>query len=338
MNDMMTKRTPTIAVTGATGFLGSHLCAEILRRGCGLIAVSRRAGVLEFEGSHPVIGAGDNFTELGAGMLEGADAVIHCAARVHQQHEEKLGEQALHDAYLAANVDAALQVARAASASGVRRFVFVSSVHVHARATAPDETLSAASPCRPQSHYARSKFRAEQALSEFCRTTHLELVIVRPPLVYGAGVKAKFAQLARWVASGRPLPFGSLRRNRRSFVSVGNLVDFLLLAAVHERAAGRAWLVADGAPISTAELIENLAKASGMQPRNWRVPPVLLRLALSLIGRSGMLSVLDGSLALDISENRDILGWKPVETMQQALPQVFAGDEKGAAGRAHPNK
>lgn len=277
MNDTMTKRTPTIAVTGATGFLGSHLCAEILRRGCGLIAVSRRAGVLEFEGSHPVIGAGDNFTELGVGMLEGADAVIHCAARVHQQHEEKLGEQALHDAYLAANVDAALQVARAASAAGVRRFVFVSSVHVHARATAPDETLSAASPCRPQSHYARSKFRAEQALSEFCRTTHLELVIVRPPLVYGAGVKAKFAQLARWVASG-------------------------------------------------------------MQPRNWRVPPVLLRLALSLIGRSGMLSVLDGSLALDISENRDILGWKPVETMQQALPQVFAGDEKGAAGRAHPNK
>ena len=156
MNDMMTKHTPTIAVTGATGFLGSHLCAEILRRGCGLIAVSRRAGVLEFEGSHPVIGAGDNFTELGAGMLEGADAVIHCAARVHQQHEEKLGEQALHDAYLAANVDAALQVARAASAAGVRRFVFVSSVHVHARATAPDETLSAASPCRPQSHYARS--------------------------------------------------------------------------------------------------------------------------------------------------------------------------------------
>ena len=338
MNDMMTKHTPTIAVTGATGFLGSHLCAEILRRGCGLIAVSRRAGVLEFEGSHPVIGAGDNFTELGAGMLEGADAVIHCAARVHQQHEEKLGEQALHDAYLAANVDAALQVARAASAAGVRRFVFVSSVHVHARATAPDETLSAASPCRPQSHYARSKFRAEQALSEFCRTTHLELVIVRPPLVYGAGVKAKFAQLARWVASGRPLPFGSLRRNRRSFVSVGNLVDFLLLAAVHERAAGRAWLVADGAPISTAELIENLAKASGMQLRNWPVPPVLLRLALSLIGRSGMLSVLDGSLALDISENRDILGWKPVETMQQALPQVFAGDEKGAAGQAHPNK
>lgn len=331
MNTVMTVKMPTVAVTGATGFLGSHLCKEILSRGFGLIAVSRRSGVLEDDSGRcpalprvPVIGAGDNLVNLTSGLLAGVDVVIHCAARVHQLHEENLGENALREAYLAANVNAALQAARAACAAGARRFVFVSSVHVHARETAPGEVLSAGSPCHPQSHYACSKYRAEQALKEFCRTTNLELVIVRPPLVYGAGVKAKFAQLANWVASGRPLPFGALRRNRRSFVSVGNLVDFLLCAAVHEKAAGRAWLVSDGEAVSTAGLIELLSEACGRRTRNWYVPPALLRLGLALIGRSGVLSVLDGSLAVDIEENRKILGWEPVETMQQALPRIFA--------------
>lgn len=323
-----------LAVTGASGFLGRHLCREIQRRGLPLVALGRRAG--EVSGA-PVIDAGENFCALAPSMLSGVQALVHCAARVHQLSEERLGQAELQRAYREANVEAALRCARAARAAHVRRFVFVSSVHVHARATPPAVTLTAASPMRPQSPYARSKAQAERALEQYCRDEGLELVIVRPTLVYGAGVKAKFAQLVDWVARGRPLPFGALRRNRRSFVSAANLADLLILTARHEKAAGRAWLAADAQPVSTAQLIEAIARACGVRARNWPVPPALLRLGLALIGRSGVLEVLDGSLAVDIADNRNILGWQPPQTLEQGLAAMFEDEgpgRSGAAGRA----
>ena len=321
-----TQNAPTVAVTGASGFLGRHLCRSALQRGWQVLPLSRKNGVLD---GLQIVGAGENFSGLVPQMLEGADCLIHCAARVHQLHEESMGAEELKAAYLQANVDAAVQAARVAREARLRRFVFVSSVHVQARSTDEGVVLSADGPCDPQSLYAKSKYKAEQTLREFCRDTGLELVIVRPPLVYGPGVKAKFEQLARWVASGKPLPFGALKNNRRSFVSVGNLTDFLLLCAVHEKAAGRAWLVADEAPISTAQLIEALAQAAGVAVRNWAVPVGLLRAGLTLIARAGILKVLDGSLALDIEDNARILGWKPKESMHDALKAFFEASHFG---------
>ncbi len=309
-----------VAVTGASGFLGSHLVRAVLDRGGRVRAVGRKEGTVH---AVPVAAAGENLQDLSPEMLLGADVLIHCAARVHQQHEEKIEPRKLHELYLAANVDAALQAARAACKAGVRRFVFVSTVHVHAQATAAGVEVTAHSAFAPASPYAKSKLAVEHALTEFCRDTGLELVIVRPPLVYGAGVKAKFARLADWVASGRLLPFGALDRNRRSFVSVGNLVDFLLLVSRHELAAGRAWLVADAEPVSTAGLIEALARASGARVRNLNVPTWLLKPLLTLVGRGSVLKVLDTSLALDISENAQVLGWRPRQTMTEALGELF---------------
>ena len=317
---------PVVAVTGATGFLGRHLCKALTQRGWQVLPVSRSACVCD---GLQVIGAGENFSQLAPQMIAGADCLIHCAARVHQLYEESMGAEELEAAYLAANVDAAMQAACAAREAGLRRFVFVSSVHVQARSTADGVVLCADGPCDPQSPYARSKYKAEKTLTEFCRDTGLELVVVRPPLVYGAGVKAKFEQLARWVASGKPLPFGALTDNRRSFVSVDNLTDFLLLCAEHEKAPGRAWLVADEAPVSTAQLIEALAKAAGVPVRNWAVPVSLLRAGLALIGKAGVLKVLDGSLALDIEDNARILGWRPRESMHDALKKFFEASHFG---------
>ena len=301
-----------ILVTGATGFVGSALVPVLRGRGHVVRVAVRR----------PVAGLGDEQVRVGdlgpdtdwREAVAGADAVVHLAARVHVMNESSADPLA---AFVRANVDGTLALARAASASGVRRFVHLSSIKVNGEGTsgAPFTERDIPAPVDP---YGESKARAELALRELERETGLEVAVMRPPLVYGPGVKANFLQLMRWVDRGVPLPFGSVD-NRRSLVFVGNLADALAVCCVHPAAAGRTFLICDGVDLSTRGLVEHLAIALGRPARLIPVPPALLRLAATLAGRSAQADRLLGSLRIDASTLRETLGWQPPFDPAQAF-------------------
>ena len=305
-----------IAVTGASGFVGGTLCTHLIHSGIEVLPVTRRAE--KVHGVRALV-AGTDFKKLKSVDLVGCDTVVHCAARVHRLDDEKKPPEILSEQYSRTNVEASVRTAVAAYESGVERFVFVSTLHVHGRSTPSDVLLTEKSEFHADSLYAKSKLRAEKALMHLAADYKRELVIVRPPLVYGLGVQAKFAQLVRWIAAGKSLPFGGLNRNLRSYIAVENLADFLQVAALTPAAAGQAFIVSDDDNISTAELIERIKAACGSRSFNWHIPMPLLRLGLAVIGRASVLEVLDGTLATDISHAKKTLNWKPRVTMQQAL-------------------
>jgi nucleoside-diphosphate-sugar epimerase len=247
--------------------------------------------------------------------LQGVDVVVHLAARVHVMQEQAADPLA---EFRRVNVQGSLALGRQAVQAGVRRFVFVSSVKVHGEATAPGQALRADDPPHPEDAYGQSKREAEDGLRDLARGTGMELVIVRPPLVYGPGVRANFRALARAAGSGWPLPLGAVH-NRRSFVALDNLVDLLVLCGTHPAAAGQAFLVSDGQDLSTTELLQGLARAQGRRARLWPVPVGLLQWAGRLSGRSAMLQRLCGNLQLDITKTREVLGWVPPLGVDEAL-------------------
>ncbi len=301
-----------ILVTGATGFVGQGLTQALAARGMPWLGIARRAsnGVL----AGPELGPEADFVPF----LQGARAVVHLAARVHVMNET---DTQAEQAYERANVQGTLRLAEQAVAAGVKRFVFVSSVKVLGEATLPGQLFTHNSPLAPQDAYGRSKARAEQALRALAARTGLEVVIIRPPLVYGPGVGGNFAQLIRVVRRRLPLPMGGIR-NQRSLVSRSNLVDLIMHTLEHPAAPGKAWLVSDGQDVSTPELLQALGQALGQ--RLW-LPPVpegVLRAVGRALGRQAALDRLCGSLQVDISATREQLGWTPPVTMQEALREA----------------
>jgi nucleoside-diphosphate-sugar epimerase len=251
--------------------------------------------------------------------LTGADVVVHSAARVHQVRETAADPAA---EYMRVNCAATLQLAQAAAKAGVRRFVFLSSVKVNGDFSLPGQAFRSDDPVSTQDPYGLSKWKAEQGLAEIAARTGLEVVVVRPPLVYGAGVKANFETMMRVLYRGLPLslplPLGAIK-NCRSLVALPNLVDFLALCCEHPQAAGQTLMVSDQQDVSTSELLRQTALALGTTARLVSVPPVLLKAGLGMIGKAPAAQRLMGDLAVDSRPATQLLGWKPVVSLQEGL-------------------
>lgn len=305
-------------VTGWDGFVGRALCARLLRSDWRIRGTARTAG---FEERRPEAFETVNADLIGPEQpwrqaLSGIDLVIHLAARVHVMKDSAADPLA---AFRLTNVVGTERLARLAASRGAKRFVYLSSVKVNGEGA--ERPYSEADAPAPEDPYAVSKFEAEQSLRAVARETGLELVILRPPLIYGPGVKANFLRLLRLIDKGVPLPLASVR-NRRSLIYLGNLIDAVVQCAMHPKAAGKTYLVSDGEDVSTPELIARVGAALGSPARLVPFPPFAFHLAARLLGRPGAARRLFGSLAVDSSQIRKELGWASPCTMAQGLSQT----------------
>lgn len=305
-----------ILVTGSNGFVGKALCLQALLRGDNVNAATRVAYCLP-KINNFVVGNIAESTNWSA-PLKGCDVVIHLAARVHVMQETSADPLA---EFRQMNVIATEHLARSAAAVGVKRFVFVSSIKVNGEETFNGQAYNEQMTPAPQDAYGVSKWEAEQVLHKVAKETGLDVVIVRPPLVYGAGVKGNFAQMISVVAHGVPLPFASVR-NKRSLIYVKNLVDALILCATHPNAAGNTYLVSDCDDVSTSDLLRKLAFAMGKKPRLFLLPISLLRLTARMFKKSDQLARLLGSLQIDSTKIRRELGWAPPFSVDDGLKQT----------------
>jgi len=306
-----------ILVTGSTGFLGSELVKSIAGiPATRVIAATRCAGQHHFPDDVTQACVG----ELGPDTawhapLQGAHTVIHTAARVHVMHDTAADPLAL---FREVNTAGTLNLARQAAQAGVRRFIFISSIKVNGESTGRDEAFRPDDPAHPSDPYAISKHEAELALLALAGTCAMEVVIIRPVLVYGPGVKANFLQLMRLVRQGIPLPLGAIN-NARSLVSLDNLVDFIRVCIDHPGAANQIFLVSDGHDVSTTELLRSLSAALHKPSLLIPLPVSLMSAAAKLLGKEAVAQRIFGSLEVDISKNQRLLGWVPPVSFPRAL-------------------
>jgi nucleoside-diphosphate-sugar epimerase len=301
----------TTLVTGANGFVGRAIC-EVLSRGTDVRAAVRGAGAVTTVADVVHVGSIDGTTDWRRAVM-GVERVVHLASRVHMVHERSTD---LYSQYRATNVEGTAALARAAVDAGVRSFVFVSTVKVHGEETSAHPYSERDSP-RPQDAYGRSKREAEQVLSEIASDSAMRVSILRPPLVYGPGVRANFLRLLRAVDRALPLPLGAID-NRRSMIYLGNLADAIRVASEAEEGHGT-FLVSDGEDISTADLFRRLA---GHMRRPVRLLPLstqLLAVAGKLIGASSAVRRLTGSLQVDSRAFREAFQWTPPSTLDEGL-------------------
>ena len=307
-----------LLVTGASGFVGSFLCPYLLSKGWkvrGTLLPSEAPSCLS-SGVEPVtvepLGPGTDWSHA----LAGIDTVIHLAARVHIMDDPSANHL---DEFRKVNVKGTEQLGRMAAKAGVERFVFISSIKVNGEESpiAYNET----SPVKPTDPYGISKWEAEQALRRIEAETGMEVVILRPALVYGPGVKANFLNMMKAVHRGIPLPFASVV-NKRSLIYAGNLADAVAACVQHPAAAGKSYLISDGEDLSTPGLIRMTADALGVPARLFPFPLPVIILAAGLIGKSAAISRLTGSLAVDSSRIRKDLGWQPPFAMSEGLKET----------------
>ncbi len=299
-------------ITGATGFVGSALCQLLERSEHTVYGVVRSSDATLPASVKPILVS--SIADLtDHPILSQIDVVIHLAARVHQMKEtatDPLGE------FRAVNTEATKDLAISARAAGVKRFVYLSSIKVNG--DGQSEAYTELSQPQPNDPYGISKWEAECELQDIAAQTGLEVVILRPPLVYGAGVRANFLSLIKLVQKGIPLPLGAVQ-NQRSLVYVGNLVDAIATCATHPNAAGQTFLISDNTDVSTAELVRNLAKSLNKPVRLLPISPVLLTILAQILGKTATVDRLFGSLTIDSSKIRQSLNWQPPFSLQQGL-------------------
>ncbi len=304
-----------VLVTGANGFVGRALCAELVERKYSVRGVVRDLSKRDENGCEVVKVTGIDAATKWTVAMKGVDTIIHLAARVHVMCDtvaDPLVE------FRRVNTAGTEHLARCAAASGVKRLLYVSSIKVNGESTHGDKKFTETDSPNPQDPYGVSKWEAEQALHRVADETGLEVVILRPPLVYGPSVKGNFAQMLAIVAKRIPLPFASIN-NHRDLLYVGNLADALITCATHPAAAGQTYLVCDGEDISTPDLLRQLGHGMGVSSRLFPCPPALLYFAGKLAGKSQQLERLLGSLQVDGDKIRRDLNWVPPYSLRQGL-------------------
>ena len=305
-----------VLVTGATGFVGRALCAEMVRRGISVrAAVRKETDAARLTGCEQVRIEGFSDATSWSSAMRGVSTVFHLAARVHVMREDVADPWT---EFHKVNVAATECLARQAVACGVRRFVFVSSIKVNGEMTRGDERFSESDPPSPRDDYGRSKWEAEQVLWRIAEATGLEVVVVRPPLVYGPAVKGNFATMLKVLRRGLPLPLASVS-NLRSLIYVGNLADALILCATHPAASRQTYVLSDGEDLSTPDLLRRLGRAIGKPASLLPCPPGLLELAGKLVGKRAPVERLLGSLRVDDGKIRRELGWSPPHSLSDGL-------------------
>jgi nucleoside-diphosphate-sugar epimerase len=333
-----------ILVTGATGFVGRALINVLLKSGHQITAPVRmktktlpscikqieigdlsslysgddcHSGLAEIENQILSPVSSDN-QELNL-SLRNADVVVHMAARVHVMSERATDPL---NAFRCVNTYPTLSLARQAAHSGVKRFIFISTVKVNGEFTDIEKPFSENDECHPNDPYAISKREAECGLVDLAKETGMEVVIIRPPLVYGPGVKGNFARMLSWVSKGLPLPLGRIK-NKRSMLALDNLISFIICCLVHREAADQTFLISDGEDISTTELIQKLARAQGIKARLVPIPVSWMRFIAGILRRKASAERLFNSLLVDNYKARTLLGWSPVVSMEQQLQQMI---------------
>ncbi|MCX4219521.1 MULTISPECIES: SDR family oxidoreductase [Pseudomonas] len=306
----------TLLVTGGSGFLGGALLRTLVPLNRYVLRTASRRQAADLPSSvqtFPIEGLTPQQDWRQA--LSGVDIVVHAAARVHVMEESSRNPLA---EFRLVNVDGTMNLAQQAAQAGVRRFIYISSVKVNGENTAPGVAFTANDPASPADPYGLSKHEAEQALAEFVASTEMELVIIRPVLVYGPGVKANFLTMIRWLERGVPLPFGAVD-NKRSLVSLDNLIDLIVTCFDHPGAANQTFLASDGADVSTTELLRKISHALNKPARLISFPVVLMRFGAKLVGKDALAQRLFGSLQVDISKNRQLLGWVPPFSLDHGI-------------------
>ena len=309
-----------LLVTGSNRLVERAVCTELAQRKHDVHGVVRDATSSSGQRS-TLVEVGDISPSTNwSGALDGVNVVIHLAPRVHVMHDTATDPMS---AFRVVNVGGTLNLARQAAAAGVKRCVFISSVKVNGESTPPGREFTEADTPNPQDAYGQSKHEAEQVLRQLSADTGVEVVVIRPPLVYGPGVKANFAALMRAVPRGWPLPLGAVH-NQRSLVALNNLVDFIITCITHPQAANQTFLVSDGQDLSTTELVRGMAQAAGVPARLLPLPVWALQAGASLLGKGDAVQRLCGNLQVDMSKARSLLDWVPPVTVEEGLRRAMA--------------
>lgn len=316
----MSSELPRVFVTGADGFVGSALVHNLRQNNKFIVTgATRSKNQQEICGYEKIaVGNIDGATDW-INRLRGQDVVIHTAAKTYGQ--KSITDQQLTE-LREVNVHGTLNLAKQAASMGVKRFIFISSIKVNGEQTKVGAPFSENDKPNPSDAYGVSKLDAEDGLICLSRETEMEVVIIRPPVVYGPGAKGNFSKLIQLIHKGRPLPLGAVN-NKRSFVSIYNLTDLIVTCIDHPDAANHVFLVSDGEDLSTAELVKCLALAADKKIRLLYVPPSLMKVSAMCIGKSAYAIRLLGSLQVDHSKANNVLGWKPPVSINEGLRRCF---------------
>jgi nucleoside-diphosphate-sugar epimerase len=304
-----------VLVTGGQGFVGKALATSALSKGFKVRVSSRQPSTAQQSGlEYTQVGDLDLTTDWSA-SLQGVDVVVHCAGRAHVMNDTVSDPLV---AFRTVNLNGTLNLAQQAVKAGVKRFVFISSIGVNGSQTTVGKHFSEADQPKPHNAYALSKWEAEQGLLRIAAETGLDVVIIRPPLVYGCNAPGNFASLMRAVQKGWTLPLGAVH-NQRSLVALDNLVDFIVTCTTHPQAANQTFLVSDGQDLSTTELVRGMAQAAGVNVRLLPMPVWALQAGATLLGKGDAVQRLCGNLQVDISKARTLLGWVPPVSVRDGL-------------------
>jgi UDP-glucose 4-epimerase len=304
----------TFLVTGATGFVGGAVAAKLSTKELRLLS-RRDPGIAEAMFCQAEISQSGDYSI----HLENVDVVIHAAARVHVMAD--MASDPLEE-YRAINVAGTLNLAKQAATAGVKRFIFVSSIKVNGEGTLPGKPYTAFDQVEASDPYGISKAEAETGLKKIAVETGMEVVIIRPPLVYGPGVKANFSAMIKLAAKNLPLPLGAIN-NERSMVALDNLVDLIVTCIDHPKAANQTFLVSDNQDVSTTELLQMMTHAAGKKPWLIPVPMRWLKFAAKITGKQAVIDRLCGNLQVDITHTKETLGWVPPISVEEGIKRCF---------------